>query len=348
VRNRFALVLTVTLAFALLLPTLPTAQAQDAEDNVIRLGYIPVVIYAPIYVGVERGYFEEEGVRVELIPVPAGGGDSIIQLAAGNFDAAATGAGATLLNAAYQGLGFRIVAPLHTERPPLSTPLVIAANRVDELRSISDLRGKKIAINTTGSAIEYWVYKALESGGLTMHDVTIVSMPFPQMPPALEAGAIDAGVMTDPLPTLAREQGTIAYLADDFIDGQTVTYVFFGMPLIEERPAMAEAFMRGYLRAARDLQGDGWLDRSTAEIIEKYTQVPADVVLRMNRPYFDPNGTVPLADLEEIQRYFLTRGVLEYTEPLDMAAYVDTSFVDKALEALGVYPEPTPEPTAED
>lgn len=319
----------------------PAARAQ--EDNIIRLGYIPVVIYAPIYVGIERGYFAAEGVEVELIPVPAGGGESIVQLAAGNFDAAATGAGASLLNAAHQGLGFRIVAPLHTERPPLSTPLVIAANRADEIRSVADLRGGRIAINTTGSAIEYWVYAALSRAGLSMDDVTIVAMPFPQMPSALENGAIDAAVMTDPLPTLAREQGVIAYLADDYIDGITVTYVFFGLPLIEERPALAEGFMRGYLRAARDLQGDGWLDRATAEIIERYTQVPADVVLRMNRPYFDPDGVIPLADLEEVQRYFLSRGVLEYTEALDMRSFVDSRFVEAAVEALGAYA--TPEPT---
>lgn len=336
----------VVLLFAVCAALILGAGARtQAQDNTIRLGYIPVVIYGPIFVGVERGYFAEEGANVELIPVPAGGGDSIIQLAAGNFDAAATGAGATLFNAANQGLEFRIVAPLHTERPPLATPLVISAKRTDEIKSVADLKGKKIAINITGSAIEYWVYSALKKAGLGMNDVTLTAMPFPQMPAALEAGAIDAAVITDPLATLARDQGLVAFLADDYIDGITVTYVFMGLPLLKDRPQVAEAFMRGYLRAARDLQGDGWLNEETARMIEKYTKVPADVIMRMNRPYFDPNGVIPLADLEEVQRYFLSRGELEYKEPLDIAKYIDSSLVEKAVGALGSYAAPTAEPT---
>jgi hypothetical protein len=81
-------------------------------------------------------------------------------------------------------------------------------------------------------------------------------------------------------------------------------------------------------------------------MIEKYTKVPADVVLRMNRPYFDPNCTIPLADLNEVQRFFLTRHELEYTAPLDMAKYIDSSLVEKALAVLGPYAAPTATPTA--
>lgn len=321
-----------------------SAQAQEDQSHKVRLGFIPVVIYAPIFVAQERGYFAEEGVEVEMIPVPAGGGDSVIQLAAGNFDVAATGAGAPLWNAAYQGLGFKIVAPLHTERPPLSTPLVISAKRTGEIKTIVDLKGKTIAINNTGSAIEYWVYAALKKGGLRMDEVNISAMPFPQMPAALDAGAIDAAVITDPLATLAVQQGTVAVLADDYIDGITVTYVFMGLPLLEERPTVAEGFIRGYLRGARDLQGDGWLNEDTAKIIEKYTQVPVPAILNMNRPYFDPNGVIPVADLEEVQRYFLSRGALEYKEALEVSTFIDDSLMKKAVETLGEVLPTTAEP----
>jgi NitT/TauT family transport system substrate-binding protein len=319
--------------------------AQGEEKQKVTLGYIPVAIYAPLYIGIDRGYFADEGIDLELVPVPAGGGDSIVQLAAGNFDAAATGAGASLWNAAHQGLEFRIVAPLHTERPPLSTPLIIAADRTEEIKSVADLKGKKIGINAPGSAIEYWVYSALTKAGLTMEDVEIVPMPFPQMPDALAARAIDAAVMTDPLTTLAKAEGKVAVLADDYINGITVTYIFFGIKLINDRPDVAEGFMRAYLRALRDLQGDGWITDETAQTIEKFTKVPAAVVQKMNRPYFALNGQISLADLEEVQRYFLSRGVLEYKEPLDVATFVDTTFMEKALEALGALPEPTMEAT---
>src|SRR5215213_4760107 len=88
----------------------PTA---PAELRIVRLGYIAVMIFAPIYVGIERGYFAEEGLKLELTPLQ-GGSDSVVQLAAGNFDVAVGGAGAGLLNAAFSGIDFRIVAPMHS------------------------------------------------------------------------------------------------------------------------------------------------------------------------------------------------------------------------------------------
>ena len=342
--SRFRLVTLVCLVCLVLsFAVLPVPRMAAQQPEALKVGYLPVVIYAPLFVGVDRGYFAAEGLNVELIPLPAGGGDSIIQLAAGNFDLAITGAGAPLWNAAKQGLAFKIVAPLHTERPPLSTPLVISAKRTEEIKTVADLKGKKVAVNNTGSAIEYWVYAAITKAGLSMDDITLVAMPFPQMPPALEAGAIDAAVITDPLATLAKDQGLVAFLADDFIDGITVTYVFAGTALLEQRPAAAEGFMRAYLKAMRDLQGEAWLDDSIATIIEKYSKVPAAVVKRMNRPYFDPNLTIPTADLEEVQRYFLSRKVLEYTDPLDVTAFIDATWAQKAVAALG--PAPTPEAT---
>ncbi len=333
-----------TLLLAALALLLMVAQAPaQAQGEKITLGYLPVITYATFFVGIERGYFADEGIEIELVPLPAGGGDSIVQLAAGNLDVAATGAGATLWNAIALGFPVKIVAPLHTERPPLATPLVISAKRTDEIKSAADLRGKKIAINNVGSAVEYWVYSALRREGVSMDEVTIVSMPFPQMAAALDAEAIDAAVITEPLATLGRDQGLLAFLSDDFIDGITVTYVFMGETMLKERRPVAEAFMRAYLRAARDLQGE--IDESLAAIIEKYTNVPAPVVIRMNRQYYDPNGVIPIADLEEVQRYFKSRGLLEYAELLDVPALVDTSLVDAALEVIGEYqPEPAATP----
>ncbi|MCC6972660.1 MAG: ABC transporter substrate-binding protein [Anaerolineae bacterium] len=313
-----------------------SVSAQGGTEKV-RLGYVPVMIYAPLFVAAERGYFTAEGLEVELTPIQ-GGSDSVVQLAAGNFDVAVGGISAGLLNAAAQGLEFRIVGPMHTERPPVSSPLVISTKRAQEIQSVADLKGKKVSINATGAATEYWLYAALKKAGLGMEDIILTTVSFRDVPAALESGSIDAGILGEPLVTLQKDAGTLQVLADDFVDGITVTYLYMGMPFLTERPETAEGFVRAYLRALRDLQGDGWLNEDTARIIEKYTSVPAAVVLRANRPYYDPNGAIPLADLEELQAYFLTRGVLEYKESLDLRTYIDPSLVNKALETLGQVP----------
>ena len=303
-------------------PVADSPAGNQAETPVtLRLGYVPVMIFAPLFVAVERGYFADEGLQVELTPVQ-GGSDSVVQLAAGNFDAAAGGAGAGLFNAAARGVQFTIVAPLHSERPPITTPLVISAQRTAEFQRIADLRGKRVAINATGSATEYWLSQALAQDGLTLDDVQLTAMPFPNMPAALENGSLDAAILGDPLVTIRADNGLVTVLADDFIDGVPSPFLSMGKELLDQ-PEVARAFMRAYLRACRDLHGD-YMNVEIAAIIETSPQTPADAVLRRSPASDDPDGQINLADLQPVQEYCMGRGALEYDELLDVSMLVHT------------------------
>ena len=311
----------------------PTRTPFSGQPVTIRLGYVPVMIFAPIFVAQERGYFAEEGLKVELTPVQ-GGSDSVVQLAAGNFDAAVGGAGAGLFNAAQRGIKFTIVAPMHSERPPLTSPLVISAKRADEIKSVADLKGKKVSINATGAATEYWLAQALQKNGLTINDVQVQTVAFGQVPAALESGSLDAAILGEPLATINKDKGIVKVLADDFINDFHSTYVYMGEPLLQGKPEAAKSFMRAYLRACRDLQGK-YMNQEIADIIAKYTPpVPADVILRASPAQYDPNGTVPAEDLNTLQSYFIQRGVLEYKEPLNLAPFINTDLAREVAAEL--------------
>ena len=310
-------------------PTAPVSSSAPAGTAVkIRLGYQPTVVFAPIYVGIERGYFAEAGVDLALEPIQATQ-DAIVQLGAGNFEVAVAGGNAGVFNALQRGLKFRIVAPVHSEKPPLSTPLVISAKRTGEIKSIADLKGKTIGIVAPGAAIEYWVAQALAKGNLSINDVTLKAMPFPNMPAALEQGSLDAAVLTEPLVTINKDKGVLAVLSDDFIHGFTATYVFMNQDWMDKNPDAALGFMKGYLRATRDLQGN-YMNAEIAAMIEKYTKVPAAVVQRAATAQYSADGTVPLHDLETLQSFFMQRGLLTYKEPLDLKNIVDTKLAEEA------------------
>lgn len=300
------------------------AEEEDAAEDmeVIRVGYLPVVTYAPLYLGIERGYYAEEGIDFDLSTIRSGN-DAIVQLAAGNFDVAMGGANAGLFNAVNRGLDFQIVAPMHGEKPPVATPLIISAGRTDEFEEVADLEGKRVAVHAFGAGIEYWVQEALAQGDLTMDDVELVEVLFPDMPVALESGSIDAAVLTEPLVTISEDKGLVAILADDYINGFYPTYTYMNNDWLSENPDLAHRFMRGYIRASRDLQGD-YMDEEVAAAIEKYTEVPADVLMRIAAPIFDPDGDIPIADLETLQRFYQERDQLEYDELLDVSDFVNT------------------------
>ncbi len=307
-------------------------QAPAGNLTKVRLGYVPVMIFAPLFVAKERGYFAKEGLDVQLTPVQ-GGSDSVVQLAAGNFDAAVGGAGAGLFNAAARGVKFTIVAPMHSERPPLASPLVISAKRTNEFQSVADLKGKKVAINATGAATEYWLAKALATKGLTFKDVQLVTVPFSNVPAALESGSLDASILGEPLTTINEDKGVVKVLADGFIDGFTSTYLYMGDSLLKNNPQAARGFMRAYLHACRDLQGK-YMNDDIAGIIEKYTKVPAGVIKRASPAQYDPNGRIPLEDITTLQDYFFARGELEYKQKLDMSRFIDTELARQAATDL--------------
>lgn len=311
-----------------------SGETATANGTRIRLGYIPVMIYAPLFVAQERGYFAAEGLNVELTPLQ-GGSDSVVQLAAGNFDVAVGGAGAGIFNAAARGVKFTIVAPMHSERPPLTSPLVISAKRKDEIKSVGDLKGKKVAINATGAATEYWLAQALKQGNLTFDDIQLTALAFRDVPAALENGSLDAAILGEPLTTINEDKGIVSVLSEDFIDGFFSTYLYMGEPLLTNNPGAAKGFLRAYMRATRDLQGN-YMNAEIAAIIEKYTKVPADVTLRSSAAQYDPNGRIRVEDLNTLQDYFMQRGLLEYKEKLDVTNFINAQLATEVAAELDV------------
>ena len=326
-------------AARLALPARARAQARPTLH--IRVVHVPVLIFAPLYVAVERGYFAREGLDVELISTP-GGTSAFVVLASGRAEAVIGGLGAGVFNAAGRGLDFKVVGPVHLERPPDSTPLVVSRRAYDagEIRTVRDLRGRRVSVNVLGSATEFWLNAAMLHGGLTLGDIQPVEVNFPEVPAALANGAIAGGLLGEPLATLAEDRGQIAVLSDNFINGVQVTAVYFGGDFMRRHTDRAVGFMAAWLRACRDLYGAGYRRPKVAQIVQKYTGVPAEVVGRARRPYYEPNGVMNFNDFVRLEQFFRTRGELTYTRPLPPPAYVDTSFVRRALAIVGPFAPP--------
>lgn len=307
-----------------------------AQLQTVRFGFVPVAINAPVYVAAEKGYFAEEGLNVEFLPIE-GGSDAVVQVASGNFDVAGGGISASMLNAVARGIEFEIAAPLHTERPKLASPFVVSKKRFEsgELTKMSDLKGKKVATNNRGTATEWWLSEALRQGGVDITEVEVIGLPFPQIAPALESGTLDGAILSEPFATAAEDKGLIVRLSEDFVDGFKPTYVYFNKAWVTANPQAATGFIKAFLRGARDLQGEAYFDDANVAAISKYTKVEPDVIKRARRPYFDPNGTVSLADIQTLQQFYRKQGLLNYDQDIDMSRYINGRYVEEALKQLG-------------
>jgi NitT/TauT family transport system substrate-binding protein len=324
------------------------ADGEALQLTTVRVGLVPVMIFAPVFVADAKGYFADENLEVEILRNP-GGSEPLAPLATGELEVVLGGAGTGLFNYAARNLelngdpGFRIVSGGHAEAEPMTSPLVVSKARFDngEITSVADLRGGRVAINAPGAATEYWMAQALASEGLTWEDVELVAVAFPDVAASLNspsADRVDAAILGEPLVSFAEAEGLVVRLSDDFIDGFQATFLYMSVDFIENNREAAVGFVRAYVRAARDLaSAEAWQSDEIATILETYTNVPAEVNRNASRPLYPLNGEINVADLETLQAYFLEKGDLSYTEPLDVTMMLDTSLSEEVIADLGEY-----------
>lgn len=325
-------------------------EAAELPDlGVIKVGFLPMVGQAPLFVAKELGYFDEQGLEVEMEQFVSGSKE-IAPLSLGQLDVGNGETGPALFNAVNQGLDVKVVASgLAQPEGHGATPFVVCKDLLDsgEVSDASDLEGRNVALNIEGGMAEYLTAKVLEKAGLTIDDVTIVVLPFPEQIQALANGAIDGSILPQPLASKALRPGEndeppiagILYDGDEITDYPQNGALYYGQRLLD--PANHEIcvrFMVAYLLGARELQGDAW--RENQEIIDaivKYTNVPEAAVSKGVAFYFNPNGEMNLASTEDIQNYQVSRGYPEYSEPLPLDQIIYDQCRQDALERIGDY-----------
>lgn len=188
-------VLSTVLLFVVMAMT--TAHAKDINFGWSGIGSWTTL---PYVVANERGFFEKEGLKVQLITF-RGTNLMLTALLAGELDYA------TILpfltGAAARGLPVRIVGAVTKS----SSYVMISRPEID---SVKALRGKKLGINSFGSSADYAAYAAVSRSGMDPNkDVTILPIGggTSDRMAALASGSVDATVVTSPAEYSAEKQG---------------------------------------------------------------------------------------------------------------------------------------------
>ncbi len=319
--------------------------AAPAAAERVKVGALKLTSSAPLFVGVDKGFFREQGVDVELVFFQAAA-PIATAVAAGQVDVGATGLTAALYNIVLGGERLWIVADKGREWPgyPL-TAIVVQRELWDGgLRAVRDLRGRRIGVTQLGSTFHYHLGNVLEKEGLRLEDVKIV--PLQAMSAALEAlkgRQVDAVMLPQPFPGTAEAEGFGRILAwgGDLLPWQ-IAAVFYSRRFAADRERAA-AFMRGYVRASRFyhdavlLRKDGRPQpgphyEEVVAITARYTGARPEVI-RLGFPYQDRDGRLMVEDIERQMQWWVRHGFMKATIPL--AEIVDTSFVEAAVAALG-------------
>lgn len=157
---------------------------------------------APFYYAVEEGLFEAEGLNVRAA-VGSGGAALIPRLLSGEVTIFWT-ALEPFIVARHRGLSLSLVAPGHYYQAIDGNGIGVYVMPDSGIESVQDLAGTTIAINTLNTYGHIIIQAALADAGVSLADVTFVEIPFPQMPPALERGEVDAMWVPEPFVRIAR------------------------------------------------------------------------------------------------------------------------------------------------
>ena len=259
------------------------ADSADSGATHLRLIYSPSLCAAPMYIAIENGYFEDEGLDIEQVTVDAAHVSEAI-----GADQVDVGMGliGKLLQPLENGLPIKFTTGIHTGCQKLLVP------GDSDIKTVADLKGKNIGVPGLADAGTLITKRSLNAEGIDISDgsseVTFTVFSRNDLAQALQNKAVDAIVLGDPQAAVAQDQYGLTALIDTATDptykDEYCCNAFVTSKLAEENPEAAAAFTRAVQKGAQ------WVEEhpeETAKIIvdKKYTAGDADLLAAILETY---------------------------------------------------------------
>ncbi|HEX7303823.1 ABC transporter substrate-binding protein [Lentzea sp.] len=290
------------------------------EKARIKVGVLSVVDVAPLQIAIRNGYFRAEGLEVETVVVQ-GGAAAIPSLVKGGLDIT-FGNWVSFIAAQAEGTakavgGLKLINDAYQAKPGMFLVLVKGNGSI---RTMQDLVGKTIAINTLNNISELTTKAVLEANNIDPRQVTLKAMPMPDMEAAIERNVVDAGFMSEPFITKAqRNSGQLAILdaASGPTDGIPIAGYGTTGRFAQENPNTVAAFQRAMAKGQRDAS-----DRATVQaLLPEYAGVDRDTAKLVHLGQF-PTSLDPTR-LQRVATLMKTYGLL--SADLDVAPMLVSS-----------------------
>jgi NitT/TauT family transport system substrate-binding protein len=254
------------------------------EDYVLQIGW-PVeggLCEAPFYIAIEKGYFDEEGLKYNRYAMESGTAMNL--LTTGQIDVT-NNLLATLIQPIANGLDIKIPLALHTgcvkllvaPNSPVKAPIDFKQRRAD---------GKKwvIGVPSLNSSTKVIPSRVLASLGIKIEgadaDVEWVIYPSAELPLALERGLVDAIGSGDPTASIIENEGrarvVINNATDDTLKDEFCCVTPVRSKAIEEHPLTVAKFLRAIQKASKWVQEN---PDETARIITEKKYIAGEVAV---------------------------------------------------------------------
>jgi len=319
----------------------PASAAPTPRPATVKFGNVSSVGFGGAYLAVEKGYFKEENLAVEVIEFRTTA-EVVAPLGTGQLDVAGLPLSVPLLTASDRGIELRVVAGASLNTQGFNnTWIVLRKDLADSgrVKTPADLKGMKVAIPSLGSLGEQTVQIMLEQAGLKPDDVEVIVLPFAEQAAAFGNKAIAASFSNEPNIARGVQEGfSVKWIpTTQFFWGKAQgSVIVFGSTLLKDQD-LARRWMVAYLRGVRDyLKAFTARDGREAAVaaLVKYTSTKDPKLYDiMEMTYLDPNGMPDRKSMEAQYRWFVEKGL--YTGKKTFDDIMDLSYAEYAAQKLG-------------
>lgn len=296
-----------------------TSTDTDEEPVKIRLAVLPILDALPMYVADENGYFEEQNLAVEFVPVPsASERDQVIQ--AGQADGMIN----EILSTLFYNKEEQVIVVVRNSR--VATPeypqFRILASAESGITTLDELRGEEIGISEA-TIIEYSTDRLLEAEGFSAEDINTIAVPrIPDRMALLNSGELTAANLPDPLSSLAIQSGAVVIVDDSNHPEFGHSTISFRKEFVDAHPDAVRRFLLALEKAVSDINED---KDQFSDLLSERKLVPESVMGSYTIPDFPPASVPPRSQWDDILEWAQSKGYIE--NDLAYEQSIDASFL---------------------
>jgi NitT/TauT family transport system substrate-binding protein len=257
--------------------------------------------------GVEKGFFKERELDVEVTP-SQGGATVVPAVVSGDSDIAGSNLVSVLL-AQGKDIPVKIVAPgtfVRGERSQDFSAILVAGD--SDIHSPQDLEGKTLAVNTLKNVAEVAAKASLAKQGVDVSKIELAEVDFPDMNGALAEGRVDAAFQIEPFVSLGVKEGH-RVIDRPYVGtkpGLQIGCYFTSEQYLSENEDVVERFREGVADTAAAIAEDPAAFR---EFLPEASEIPPPAAQKAILPAWKAENDAASLELtaELMQRY----GVVE-------------------------------------
>ncbi|MEP6481101.1 MAG: ABC transporter substrate-binding protein [Rhodoglobus sp.] len=264
----------------------------------IQVAALPIVETSALWGAIKAGIFTKHNLDVEVVPAQ-GGAQAIPALLNGGIQFA-IGQPFGPIRAAQQDLGIVVLSNYASSKATGPDVNAVVASAASGIKSIADLAGKRVSVNSLGAAGDVTIGAAVDAAGGDAKSIKFVEVAFPDAAAQLDAGNIDAAWVPEPFVSqIVGGGGTLVmYPYQKTIPGLSLLVNFTTADLAKSDPTMVKDFTEAMAEALKWAAGN---EKDVRQAIKDNLKVPEAVADNVPLPNFtdklDKAGIQKLADL---------------------------------------------------